>query len=613
MTIIQLPDALANKIAAGEVVERPASVVKELIENSIDANSTWIKIEVKEAGIQQIKITDNGKGMNAEDCKRAFLRHATSKIEYDDDLFHIQTLGFRGEALASIAAVSRLTLKSSTGSEAGTKVYVEGSHIKNVEKSDARQGTEITVQDLFFNTPARLKYLRTIHTELGHIVDVVNRAALAHPNIRFELIHNEKQLMQTSGTNNLQQVIASIYGMKVAKEMIPIKGSTYDYELSGWIGLPSVTRTSRAFMTTIINGRYIRSIPLSKAITKAYHTLLPIHTNPIVVLHIQMDPVLVDVNVHPTKLQVRFSKEKELYEFIEQTIRTHLRNTNLIPQVRGEETRGSEQQAMDLGPSRKHEEFRKEDMHSPSSTMDTHQTNRKEINWNEPTQYENDTTIQEDIVPLPPSSEKIENDEMLDDEPEQSEEVPQMYPVGQVQGTYIIAQNESGMYMIDQHAAQERINYEQYREMLAQPEKELQQLLMPITFEFSNQETLFIQESKEALEQVGLFFEPFGPQSFIIRSYPTWFPGDIETVIREMLEQIIEDKAIDIKKIREEAAIMMSCKHSIKANHYLNHDDMQELIDTLRQTTDPYTCPHGRPVILHFSSTDLEKMFKRIM
>ena len=612
MTIIQLPEALANKIAAGEVVERPASVVKELLENSIDANSTWIKIEVKEAGIQQIKITDNGKGMNAEDCKRAFLRHATSKIEYDDDLFHIQTLGFRGEALASIAAVSRLTLKSSTGSGAGTKIYVEGSHIKDVEKSDARQGTEITVQDLFFNTPARLKYLRTIHTELGHIVDVVNRAALAHPNVRFELIHNEKQLMQTAGKNNLQQVIASIYGMKVAKKMIQIKGSTHDYELSGWIGLPSVTRASRAFMTTIINGRYIRSIPLAKAITKAYHTLLPIHTNPIVVLHIEMDPVLVDVNVHPTKLQVRFSKEKELYEFIEKTIRTHLRNTSLIPQMKREEPRASEQQAMDLESIRQRNVPKKEDIHVPTSTIDTHKTSSIENNWEAPASYENDTTVQESIVQLPPTPSKEEIEETFE-EPEQSERVPQMYPVGQVQGTYIIAQNETGMYMIDQHAAQERIKYEQYREMLAQPEKELQQLLIPITFEFSNQETLFIQESKDELEQVGLFFEPFGPQSFIIRSYPTWFPGDVETVIREMLEQIIEDKTIQIKKIREEAAIMMSCKHSIKANHYLNHEDMQELIDTLRQTTDPYTCPHGRPVMLHFSSTELEKMFKRIM
>lgn len=613
MSIIQLPDALANKIAAGEVVERPASVVKELIENSIDAESTWIKVEVREAGIEHIKITDNGKGMDVEDCKRSFLRHATSKIEFDEDLFHIQTLGFRGEALASIAAVSRLTLQSSTGNQAGTKVDVEGSHIKDIQKSDARQGTEITVRDLFFNTPARLKYLRTIHTELGHIVDVVNRAALAHPHIRFELTHNDKQMMQTAGTNNLQQVIASIYGMKVAREMIPIEGTTHDYELSGWIGLPTVTRASRSFITTIINGRYIRSIPLAKAITKAYHTLLPIHTNPIVVLHIDMDPVLVDVNVHPTKLQVRFSKEKELYQFIEQTIRTHLRNTSLIPNVKQEQPKASEQQMIDLQSLSP----RKEHFHIPERS----EPNAEEMScprdstWNKPTASLVEETTQ--ASPLNQQSSQVpesrENLESYTEEAESSQEVPYMYPVGQVQGTYIIAQNELGMYMIDQHAAQERVKYEEYREKLAHPTNELQQLLIPITFEFSMKETLFIQESTEALEQVGLFFEPFGPQSFIIRSYPTWFPGDVERVIREMVEQVIQNQSVDVKTIREEAAIMMSCKHSIKANHYLNVDDMQQLIDTLRSTTDPYTCPHGRPVIVYFSSTDLEKMFKRIM
>ncbi len=599
MSIIQLPDALANKIAAGEVVERPASVVKELIENSIDASSTWIKIEVREAGIEQIKITDNGNGMDKEDCKRAFLRHATSKIKYDEDLFHIQTLGFRGEALASIAAVSRLTLQSATGEGAGTKVYVEGSQIQNVEKSNARKGTEIIVNALFYNTPARLKYMRTIHTELGHIVDVVNRAALAHPEIRFELTHNNKQLMQTAGTNNVQQVIASIYGMKVAREMIPIKGSTSDFELSGWIGLPILTRSSRSFISTIVNGRYIRSIPLAKAISKAYHTLLPIHTHPIVVLAIQMDPILVDVNVHPTKLEVRFSKEKELYHFIESTIRSHLRNATLIPAVKKEQPAPSEQQSIQFDePSGEHKRplFRADQA------------------WEPPPQKSYEDTVHE--VPLEQAAQvvpKVDDHEPIQSSDEASKEIPHMYPVGQVQGTYIIAQNETGMYMIDQHAAQERIKYEQYREQLAEPVKELQQLLIPLTFEWSMKETIFIQQSKEQLEEVGLFFEQFGQQTFIIRSYPTWFPGNVEHVIRDMVEEIMRESKVDIQKMREDAAILMACKHSIKANHYLSHEDMQKLIDTLRMTTDPYTCPHGRPVIVHFSTTDIEKMFKRIM
>ncbi len=616
-----MPDALANKIAAGEVVERPASVVKELIENSIDANSTWIKVEIQEAGLQQIKITDDGDGMSEQDCETAFLRHATSKIKNESDLFHIKTLGFRGEALASIAAVSRLSVKTSQGDAAGTILEIEGGNVTDKRKSDARKGSEIVVEDLFFNTPARLKYMKTIHTELGHITDLLNRLALSHPSIRFEATHNGKQLFKTTGNGDLLQVIAHVYGMSVAKKMLPIKHETLDFTIEGYIAKPEVTRASRSYISTIINGRYIKSIPLSKAIIRGYHTLLPIGRQPIVVLSINMDPILVDVNVHPAKLEVRFSKDKELFTSIEETIQATFRKTTLIPELERKEKQQppksiqstitfddvpKSESTMDWNLEKQVSETQMPlatsfDKGVPESELDFYQ----DVNFDQ--QQETDQSL----------AQPAEEEEFTIQEPPVKvgrERVPTMYPIGQLQGTYIMAQNENGLYMIDQHAAQERIKYEFFKEKLGKTTNESQALLIPLTFDFSKQEAIFIEQYKEDLEKVGLFFEPFGNQSYIIRSHPNWFPrGFEEEVIREMIGQIMNEEKINIEAIREDAAILMSCKRSIKANHYLNQDDMFRLLEDLRSTTDPFTCPHGRPIIVHFSSYELEKMFKRVM
>ncbi|WP_163971296.1 DNA mismatch repair endonuclease MutL [Oceanobacillus halotolerans] len=620
MTIYQLPDSLANKIAAGEVVERPASVVKELVENSIDAKSTWIKVDLMEAGLQQIKITDNGIGMDDEDVQKAFLRHATSKIKNETDLFHVKTLGFRGEALASIAAVSKLTIKTSKGNEAGTLLTLEGGKIVKREKSDARQGTEVNVESLFYNTPARLKYMKTIHTELGHITDLLNRLALSHPGIRFEATHNGKQLFKTTGSNDLLQVIANVYGMGVARQMLPIQKETLDFSISGYIAKPEITRASRNYISTIINGRYIKSLSLTKAIMQGYHTLLPIGRNPIVVLSIDMDPILVDVNVHPTKLEVRFSKEKELFEAMKDGIQSKFREITLIPEMEKSNQQSnyrSEQHSFNL---------------DQYTTTDAEQIQENDQSWDRRAFTEADqTTI---MSPSSTTSESSQMNEELQDlaiydnkiptsvapakevqqTTEKRERVPTMYPIGQLHGTYILAQNDDGLYMIDQHAAQERIKYEFFKEKLGRPINESQELLIPLTFEFSKQEAIIIDHYKEDLEHVGIFLEPFGNQSYIIRSYPTWFPkGFEEEVLREIVEQVMKEEKINIESIREEAAILMSCKRSIKANHYLNHDDMFRLLEDLRSTTDPFTCPHGRPIIVHFSSYELEKMFKRVM
>lgn len=599
LKIRQLPESLANKIAAGEVVERPASVVKELIENSIDAKSTWIKVDVEEAGLNLIRVSDNGVGMSEDDVKRSFLRHATSKIEFDTDLFHVKSLGFRGEALASISAVSKLTIKTSTGEQAGTKLYLEGGKIIEASKSDARQGTEITVEQLFYNTPARLKYMRTIYTELGHITDLINRYALAHPNVRFEITHNNKVLFKSAGTNQLLQVIANIYGNNVARQMIPIKEETKDFKISGYICKPEVTRSSRDFITLIINGRYIKNQGLTQAVLRAYHTLLPIHRNPIVVIAIKMDPILVDVNVHPTKLEVRFSKEKELISLIEQTIKTSFKDLTLIPHVTQpvEKTRKQKTLQMDA------ENFQQESLESFEAVErpNLFAENYAEIKSDEAESVSEHQEFAEAFA-------KSDNDVLP------QERIPPLYPIGQLQGTYILAQNELGFYMIDQHAAQERIKYEFFRDKLAKTNNELQSLLIPVTFEFTNEELMFIKENETLLNDVGLFFEAFGHQTLAIRDVPTWFPkGTEEEIVRDMIEQIIVDSTINVKKIREEVAIMMSCKRSIKANHHLDIGEMNRLLNDLRACEDPFTCPHGRPVIVHFTTYEIEKMFKRIM
>jgi DNA mismatch repair protein MutL len=620
MNILQLPDALANKIAAGEVVERPASVVKELVENSIDANSSWVKIELMEAGLQSIKITDDGEGMAAEDCEHAFLRHATSKIKSETDLFHVNTLGFRGEALASIASVSRLTVKTSQGNGAGTWLTIEGGKIVRKQKSDARRGTEIAVDDLFFNTPARLKYMKSLHTELGHITDLLNRLALSHPEIRFEATHNGKGLFRTSGTGDLLQVISHVYGMGTAKKMLPIASETLDFSIKGYIAKPEVTRASRTYISTIINGRYIKSIPLSQAIIRAYHTLLPIGRYPIVVIQIEMDPILVDVNVHPTKLEVRFSKDKELFTAMEEMIRNKFREITLIPEMEQKpaEKEKSVQHAMDFDAAPKPlQSSISQQTWSQDQVIKEH--SRSDGSVEEDTEEDKYTGYQtagyqESVLSTP----SIEQEKDVKSEQFQGAEsvqrIPAMYPIGQLQGTYILSQNENGLYMIDQHAAQERIKYEFFKKKLGQTINESQELLLPLTFEFSKKETIFIEQYKEQLEKVGLFLEPFGNQTYVVRSHPSWFPiGFEEEVIREMIDQVMNEEEISVEKIREEAAILMSCKRSIKANHYLNQEEMFRLLEDLRQTTDPFTCPHGRPIIVHFSTYELEKMFKRVM
>ncbi|RFU71372.1 DNA mismatch repair endonuclease MutL [Peribacillus saganii] len=656
--IIQLDEMLANKIAAGEVVERPASVVKELVENAIDAGSSVIEIHVEEAGLAMIRILDNGNGIAAEDVPTAFKRHATSKIKDENDLFRIRTLGFRGEALPSIASVSRLEIKTSTGEEAGTRLVIEGGIIKVHEPGPSRRGTDITVSDLFYNTPARLKYMKTIHTELGNISDVVNRLALANPGVSLTLIHNGKRLLKTNGSGDVLQVLAAIYGYSMAKKMVPIQEDSLDYRISGYVTLPELTRASRNYISLMVNGRFIKSYPLANAIMEGFHTLLPVGRYPIALISIEMDPILVDVNVHPSKMEVRLSKEAECAQIITSAIKQAFKSVQLIPSgpiTPKAERPKSEQAAFEL------DHLPAEDKNSNSARADssvyespsTETTSQasKRIAFDSPAESSwsvDSTKLVQPSQSIPdqmPVGAELEEDYNANDgseleadyspndfteadtdskiheavpkayeQPASSSRVPVLYPIGQMHGTYILAQNSDGLYIIDQHAAQERIKYEFFAEKLGKVENELQEMLVPITLEFSQDECLKIEEYRHELERVGVFLEEFGHLSYIVRSHPQWFPkGEEQKVLEEMIEQLLLMKKVDIRRLREEAAILMSCKGSIKANRHLRNDEIQSLLDELRQTSDPFTCPHGRPIIIHYSTYDMEKMFKRVM
>ena len=642
--IKELETSLANKIAAGEVVERPSSVVKELLENAIDAQATEINIEVEQSGVSSIRVVDNGTGIAQEDLGLVFHRHATSKIVADDDLFHIRTLGFRGEALASISSVAKVTLKTCTDNENGHEIYAEDGKIIHQKPAKAKKGTDIQVESLFYNTPARLKYIKSLYTELGKITDIVNRMAMSHPKIRISLVSDGKKLLSTNGSGRTNEVMAEIYGMKVAKDLVHISGDTSDYHLEGFVAKPEHSRSNKHYISIFINGRYIKNFVLNKAILEGYHTLLTIGRFPICYINIQMDPILVDVNVHPTKLEVRLSKEDQLYDLIVTKIREAFKDKILIPQndlnhvpKKNKVLETFEQQKINF--EKKQSQIGEtsapyvHDQNDKNHDVESHRNNLDSTSSanNESTEVSNelhnhidDSYLQSQKEVLFDMEQDTSNEyEILNQQSKDIKgtvsqtphrRVPYMEIVGQVHGTYIIAQNENGMFMIDQHAAQERIKYEYFREKIGEVTNEVQNLLIPLTFHFSKDEQMIIDQYKDELDTVGVHLEHFGGHDYIVNSYPVWFPKEeAEEIIKDMIELVLKHKSVDVKKIREDAAIMMSCKKSIKANHYLKNNEMADLIDQLREAEDPFTCPHGRPIIINFSNYELEKLFKRVM
>lgn len=582
-----MSENLANKIAAGEVVEKCASVVKELVENSIDAGSTSIKIDLQEGGLTEIKITDDGVGMEKEDALLAFQRHATSKLTREDDLFFINTLGFRGEALPSIASVSEADLVT-CASDVGTHIRIKGGKLEINEPSDARKGTIITISNLFYNTPARLKYLKSEQYELANTVSFIEKLAFSYPEIKFELTNNGKTIVKTSGSNNLLKTIHEIYGLNVSSNMIEVKGSTDDYDMEGYICKPEVLKSNRNHMITIVNGRVVKNNDLNRAINDAYYTYKPDIKFPIVVLKFETDPTLIDVNIHPTKQDIKLSKTEELYKMIVDTIKSKLYQELLIPKAIKEEPTN---------------------ISLPTNMIKNDIINEKIVDETpkETFQTELDFSIKEQEFEYETETKDLVINKEL------KELV--LYPVGLALGTYIIAQNEEGVYLIDQHAAQERINYDKYLKALKEEKTSTIAPLFPINVELNSSDFLTIKENINVLTDMGFVIEEFGFNTFTIKEHPTWLKaGYEEESIRKIIDSIISiGSRFDRVKFNEHIAITLACKMSIKANTRISQEAQEEILRELVNTDNPYNCPHGRPTIIKFTIYDLEKMFKRAM
>ena len=583
MNIIKvMSDDLSNKIAAGEVVESLMNIVKELVENSIDAGASVIKIYLMESGIKSIKVVDDGKGMSREDCKNSILRHATSKLYSKDDLFNINTLGFRGEALPSIGSVSKMTIATSDG-ESSTLLEVTGGVITNCSSTELRRGTSISVCDIFYNTPARFKYLKSLHTELANILNYVNKMALANPSISFYLENDSKVLLNTDGSGNLLKVINSIYGLDVTKKMLKVECFNSDYVVSGYISYPEINRSSRNNITLLVNGRYVRNNDITRSILDGYHTYLPINRYPIIVLNIKTDPYIIDVNIHPTKMDIKFSKIDELKDMIYNMVSSSLNKLTLIPEAKYEQRPISNIGSVNTVNDKV--DFKNKDL-------------KEEVKFEEiKCDFNNDYVVSDN-----------------EEEYVEKEKMKKITPLALAHGTYIIGENEDGIFLIDQHAANERINYEYYLKELGKDTNTSVDLLVPIKIELSNNEYLSLKESINVLDEMGFTYEDFGFNTLLIRSHPSWIKKEYTNeTIRKIIEVIIEHKDFNKEKFNERIAITLACKMSIKANEHISHEEMVVLLDRLRNTNNPFTCPHGRPTVITYTIYELEKMFKRVM
>ena len=697
---------LSNKIAAGEVVERPSSVVKELVENSIDAGSTNIKVIIKEFGIQQIRIIDNGSGISNDDLARAFLRHATSKISADYDLFHIETLGFRGEALASISSVSKVTIKSCAGEAQGKMLVLEGGKVVSEEYYAPIKGTDLSVENLFYNTPARLKYLRNPHTEQANITNIIHKFALSYPNVAFELHIDGKITFKTYGDGDVHKILSKIYNMGVARNMIEFSGNNDDYRVFGYISVPEETRASKNYINIFINGRYIKNYGIQNAIIDAYGTLLMINRYPLCVINIEMDPILLDVNVHPTKQEVRLSKEAELIRLIKEVIAERLSNYTYIPQGMNNVLTKKEKAKIekinfldeldnkfgDVEDKNIFSEEKKEpevDLEVELSFPDTQEevashviqedeflfggdllTNSREektpVQSKENTFNQRSKTqrIKSDLPDLSYSSHPRDNRNKFGDKPTKKEienfmnfskkednasyddrtekvvsnvvkddshfneikdvkivqdddtkvrTLPDLKVLAQIFKTYILSEADNKLFLIDQHAAAERYNYEKLQREFIERKNYKKQMLIPLMFDFSVEEAAEVRNNLEKFEELGIVFEEFGDNSYVVREFPGWIEEDEEQMIKIIVEKVLRNNNITFNELRNDAIAMASCKMSIKANQVLTDVEMNKVISDLYECKNPFTCPHGRPIITKMEKKDLEKMFKRIV
>ena len=616
-----LPAHIQNKIAAGEVVERPSSIVKEIVENSLDAESTVVEVFIKNSGMESIKVVDNGHGIDYEDRTLLFERHATSKIDTAYELFEIRSLGFRGEALASIGAVSKVTLESMRDNSTPFKIVYSGGKYDEDTVWHERRGTIIEIEDLFFNTPARLKYIKNLRTEAGKIIDIMQRMALNYPEVSFRLVFDGKDRFKTTGNGNLKEVINILYGIQVSANTLAVNAASPDYTIDGYIVRPEVTRSNRNYINLSINNRHVRHFKLSQSIINAYHTLQPKDKYPLAFLNIKMDPKLIDVNVHPSKVEVKLSKETELLRLMETAVKEALMETELIPEVAHKKPKSEkpEQSAIDF--TERHEQIREHiDTYEPPARQTQLETFKEspQIQQSENTQqYQQQKQIYTNPFKQTPARQPAkpkDTPSFVRHEPlPEKEKLPYLEIIGQLHGTYIIMQNETGMYLMDQHAAQERIKYEYIYANIIKEDDGIP-LLIPYTFEFSFDDVITIDEKLTELQSLGFDIEKSGIKQYTVSRYPSWIKADNpEADINDLIEFISQADYFDVNKYREEMSIMMSCKQSIKANHYLDKNQMAALLEELGKCASPYTCPHGRPVIIHMTTYEIEKMFNRIM
>ena len=588
-----MSENLANKIAAGEVIEKCASVVKEIVENSIDAKSDNIKVELEQGGLTKIIVTDNGIGMESEDALLAFQRHATSKLLREDDLFFIDTLGFRGEALPSIASVSEVDLIT-CASNIGTHIHIKGGKLEINEPADSRKGTIISVSNLFYNTPARLKYLKSEQYELSQIVYFIEKLALSYPNIKFELSNNNKILVKTSGSNNLHKTIHEIYGLQVSSKMVEINASNDDFNISGYICKPEILRSNRNDMNIFVNGRLIKNYDINKSINDAYYNYKPEKKYPIVVINIETDPTLIDVNIHPTKQDIKIAKYQELNDLINKTISNILHQELLVQDA-----------SLRLSPTNEIKEelivpeIKEEDLPYMVEESKEEPKNSEEI------KEIKETKVQQTFDFSEPKT-NVVNPEMKKLE---------LYPIGQIHGTFIVAENDTGMYLIDQHAAAERVNYEKIKKQFKEKDYYEVSMLFPITLEYPTSDYIKLKENFDYLKKLGFGIEEFGINTINITSHPSWINNDYaEETIRTILEMIINDKSkFDPTKFEERLIQTTACKMSITANTKMSQEEMEDLLKQLSLCDNPYNCAHGRPSIMNFRNYELDRMFKRAM
>jgi DNA mismatch repair protein MutL len=575
MPIRLLPADVAGKIAAGEVVERPASVVKELVENSIDAGATDVRIEVREGGRRLVRVADNGYGIPASDLPLAFARHATSKLQSVDDLDRIATLGFRGEALASIAAASQVSLITRPrDQEIGRLVRVEGGQVIRDEAHGSPAGTIVSVENLFQNVPARLKFLRQPQTETGHIHDVVTHYAMAHPEIRFLFTAEERQVFQSSGNGSLYDVLIAVYGLDVASQMLEIeKEEAAGPDVSGYVGLPALHRADRDHISFFVNRRWIQDRSLVHAVSQAYHTLLPIGRQPMAVILIELDAAEVDVNVHPTKREVKFRDGRAVFSAVQRSVRRTLLERAPVPVMASSPRTWAapdwERQRGLLSAGRAGDELRQ--------------------------------------IPI-----ELALGAQEPDQPIGPVRLPLLRVIGQLGQTYIIAEGPQGMYLIDQHAAHERVLFEQMMAGLARHDVAAQQLLEPLLLELDPILAGVLVDYLEPLKQAGFGLEHFGASSFLLRAVPAVLVvPDVRAALIDTLELLrLEDDPLATQA--EKRVIAAVCKRAaVKAGQTLSNDEMQQLVRQLEQCESPRTCPHGRPTVAHFSVEQLEKEFGR--